>query len=258
MEVISAIARNVAEDSGNPLHRPEVAAELGLSAPPIAGMTTIDYAAAALLKAWHGQWPSRAGLDCRLLRPIGSGAEIHLTIDELPAEARCTITEAGEAGASPLAVVSGWTTGSGLMAPWATAPEGTCEKRPPDTLVAPLRLGSWGVQDARAMNDEHLVEMASVCGASTLADFCSQDLLSPGALIDIANQVVMANIQTGIWTHARSRLQYHDHIRVEDVLTACSLVTEVRTHLKGLLVVLDISFLRLGQVAARLEHSAIL
>jgi len=111
---------------------------------------------------------------------------------------------------------------------------------------------------ARDLNDEHLIEMETVCGRMTLATFRSQDLLSPGALVDVANQIVMANIQTGIWTHARSRLQYHDHIRVDESLAARSLVTEVRPHPKGLLVVVDISFLRSDVLVARLEHSAIL
>lgn len=258
MEVTRTLARNVAEDSGNPLHRPEVAAELGLDAPPIAGMTTIDYAAAAILEAWRGNWPLRAGLDCRLLRPIGSGTEITLAIDELPGETRCTIMENAAVDESPSAVVSGWTTGSGLLTPWLPVADGTCERRAPEDLVALLRLGPWQIQGARDLNDEHLVEMEAVCGSRTLDAFRSQGLLSPGALVDVANQIVMANIQTGLWTHARSRLQYHDHLRVDEPITARSLITEVRPHVKGLLVVVDISFLRSSAVAARLEHSAIL
>lgn len=258
MTAFKATARNVAEQSGNPLHSQEGATQLGITAPPIAGMTTIDYASAAITQSWRGEWPSRAGLDCRLINPIPAGAVIELDVVDLAVETRCTVRECGADERAPSAIISAWKTGFGLLPSWVADVDVPCELRPTKSLVPGLRLGGIELVADEDLNNAHLAEMASVHGITSLGPLRSGQFVVPGTVVDIANQVIMKNIATGSWVHTRSRLQFHDHLTVGERLVAKSFIAEVREHPNGLLVVVDVSLLRNHFVVLRMEHSAIL
>jgi acyl dehydratase len=262
MGVFRTRARNVALDSGNPMHSQEQAAALGLSGPPIAGMTTIDYAVAAIVHTWGGQWPRRAGFDFRLLNLIEDGCDITITVTDGLDELRCVVSSPTGDPGLPGAVVSAWPTGPGSLESWARpySPEssgGVPERRSPAELTAPLRLRLWEFGNIAEINAKHLEEMERVDGSGPFVDLRSEGFVMPGTLADVANQIVMSNICTGSWIHARTRMQFHDFVRVGEDLSAHSVIVESRDHADGRFVALDISVLRDRAVVVRMEHVAI-
>jgi acyl dehydratase len=242
-------ARNWATGSNNAIHRDDVAARLGFGGGLVPGVGLFAYLVAPAVEAFGPDWLGHGRLEARFQRPVYDGEEVAATLLDDGAVCLCgpdgDVRATGSAGhdpAPPPAV-------DDLPAP-----------APPDPRPAaadvdwpagtPLGVVGWTFSERKRA--DHLERL----GQGDLP-WLPPGTAHPGHLLELANEVLVANVAMGPWIHTGSDVSLHRAVTDGQRVEVRAVVVGTRERKGNAHVDLDVLVLADGEPALSGRHSAI-
>jgi hypothetical protein len=242
-------ARNWATGSTNAIHRDDVAARLGFSGGLVPGVGLFAYLVAPAVEAFGPGWLGHGRLAARFLKPVYDGEEVTAQLVDGGA-VRLTgadgdVRAQGTAGTDPSAPPD----------PAAFPAPAPPDPRPAAADVAwapgtPFGAVRWTfTQRKRA---DHLERL----GQGDLP-WLPPGTAHPGHLIELANELLAANVAMGPWIHTGSAVSLHRAVTEGRRVEARAMVAGTKERKGNRHVDLDVLVLADGEPALSGRHSAI-
>ncbi len=221
MEVTRVIARNTAPDSENRMHDDHTAAEYGFRGGLVPGVAVYGYMATQLGR----EFLESGGMSLRLLQPFYDGDEVQVVRDGQVIEAR---SNAGAVHATGLLRTTPVPDLLGLeYRPLpALRPQANAESLAPGIILGSIR--------------------------RTL------DSPTAEALLELANRVLMANVELTPWIHAASEVQHYSAPTLGEEVTARARVLDNFERKGHRLVLFEVAVAGSdGRLIQHVRHTAI-
>lgn len=249
------VAHNTAVASDNRIHDDAVARRFGFGAGLVPGVDIYAYLCHPPAEAWGVDWLQRGTMRARFLRPVYDGEAVTVEPNEQDdGRARLGLRNAvGDLCATAEAALPTDRSAAPAAASWPDVAEAS-ERLPasPTTLAAGTALGLAGHRFLADHADAYLHDIGEV-----LPLFREAGLAHPGWLLRDANAVLSRNVGLGPWIHVESVTTHHRVVRDGQTVSARAVVTNEWEHKGHRFVTLDVAVLADGDVAARVEHTAI-
>jgi hypothetical protein len=242
-------ARNWATGSSNAIHRDDVAARLGFGGGLVPGVGLFAYLVAPAVEAFGPGWLGHGRLEARFLKPVYDGEQVTAQLLEggevcltgADGEVRAT----GTAGDDP----------APRPDPGALPAPAPPEPRPAAAEVrwapgTPLGAVGWTFSEKRRA--DHLERL----GQGDLP-WLPPDTAHPGHLIELGNELLVANVEMGPWIHTGSALSLHRAVTTGQRLEARAVVAGTRERHGNRHVELEVLVLADGAPALSGRHTAI-
>lgn len=240
-------ARNTAPDSENRMHENQTAAAYGFRGGLVPGFSVYTYMTVPVVREFGRDWLERGAMRVRFLAPAYDGDILHIRSDQ------GVVTAQREDGTVCARGELLWPrTAAPALAEYperplpAERPPASAESLTPGRMLGTVRR-RLALPDATylALHEEQL-------------PFYRDDILHPGALLELSNRVLMENVVLGPWIHAASDLRHFSMARGGDEIALRGRVAE-RYERKGhQFVVLDILVtVDDARVVQHVRHTAI-
>ncbi len=249
MGATTLTAHNWATGSSNAIHRDDVAARHGFRGGLVPGVGLFAYLVAPAVEAFGPGWLGHGRLEARFLKPIYDGETV---IAELVdgGEVRLLggngeVRATGSAGRDPAPPPD----------PAAFDAPAPPDPRPAATEVdwAPgTPLGAVGWTFSANKRADHLERL----GQGDLA-WLPPRTAHPGHLIELANELIVVNVQLGPWIHTSSAISLHRPVTEGQRLDARAVVAGTSERKGNRHVDLDVLVLADGEPALSGRHTAI-
>jgi acyl dehydratase len=212
-------ARNLVPDADNKIHDDDVAKQFGFGGALVPGVDLFAYLTRPFVAAWGADFLTHGSLSARFRRPVYDGDEIVATGEAATGDdwtasllgADGEVRAVGTARRKATEVVD--------VDRFARAPL-PATLLPVDRAIPTGRLGS--VEQAVTV-DDHDRYLDGI--ADDLSVYWDDAVLHPGALLRMANLLLMANVALGPWIHTASTCRFLGVGTVPTQLTAHGIVT---------------------------------
>ena len=242
-------ARNWATGSSNAIHHDDVAARLGFSGGLVPGVGLFAYLVAPAVETFGPGWLGHGRLAARFLKPVYDGEEV--TAQLVDGGAVCLTGADGDVRAEG-------TVGTHPGPPPdpahydAPAPP---DPRPPAAEVdwvpgTPLGAVGWTFTERKRA--DHLERL----GQGDLP-WLPPGTAHPGHLIELANELLVANVAMGPWIHTGSEVSLHRAVTEGQRLEARAVVAGTKERNGNRHVELDVLVLADAEPALSGRHTAI-
>ena len=242
-------AHNWATGSTNAIHRDDVAARLGFGGGLVPGVGLFAYLVAPAVEAFGPGWLGAGRLEARFQKPVYDGEEVTASLLDDGAVCLCgpdgDVRATGAAGTDP----------SPPPDPGAYPAPAPPDPRPRADDVdwpAGTALGAVGWTFSENKRADHLERL----GQGELP-WLPAGTAHPGHLIELANDVLVANVAMGPWIHTGSAVSLHRPVVEGQRVELRAVVAGTRERKGNRHVDLDVLLLADGQPALSGRHSAI-
>jgi acyl dehydratase len=212
-------ARNLVPDSDNKIHDDDVARRFGFSGALVPGVELFAYLTHPFVDAWGTDWFRGGRLAVRFRRPVYDGDELTARAEPAAALGELDVTLVGEDD-----VVRA--VGTAANADGDTAVRGhyeeTARPSPAWSTAGQLPVGPLGSVTEPVTADGCAAYVAGV--GETLPVY--GDLVHPGALLRVVNDILMQSVALGPWFHTASAGRFLAPAPIPQLLHAHGVVTE--------------------------------
>jgi acyl dehydratase len=242
-------ARNWATGSSNAIHHDDVAARLGFGGGLVPGVGLFAYLVAPAVEAFGADWLGHGRLEARFEKPVYDGEEVTASLLDDGAVCLCgpdgDVRATGSAGTDPAPPPEP----AAFPAPAPPDPRPVADDVawPPGTA-----LGAMGWTFSERKREDHLERL----GQGDLP-WLPPATAHPGHLIELANEVLVANVAMGPWIHTGSAVSLHRPVTEGQHVEVRALVADTRERKGNRHVDLDVLVLADGEPALSGRHSAI-
>ena len=243
-------ARNLAVDSDNKIHDDDVAARLGFAGGLVPGVELFAYAAHPFVAAWGEAFLESGRLELRFRRPVYDGDDVDVVPTADGANWAVVLTAGGDE-----ARAIGWAE----QEPAPAKPRQPYLATPLPSRLHPISgelpagpLGSVTEAADRAGHDAYLDGISE-----THPLFRSGDLVHPGALLRMVNNLLMQNVDLGPWIHTGSDCRFLATARVPSTLRCHGVITECYERNGNAYVRYDALVTSDDRPVAEVDHTAI-
>jgi len=243
-------ARNLAVDSDNKIHDDDVAARLGFAGGLVPGVELFAYAAHPFAAAWGEEFLGAGRLQVRFRKPVYDGDDV----DVVPAAEgdRWNVTlTVGRDEPRAVGTAEAHAAAAKLRQPYEPTPLPS-RLHPTAGELPAGPLGSVTETADRARHDDYLDGISE-----THPLFRAGDLVHPGALLRMVNNVLMQNVDLGPWIHTGSDCRFLATARVPSTLRCHGVVTECFERNGNAYVRYDALVTSDDRPVAEVDHTAI-
>jgi acyl dehydratase len=242
-------AHNWATGSSNAIHRDDVAARLGFGGGLVPGVGLFAYLVAPPVEAFGPDWLGHGRLEARFLKPIYHGEQVRAELVD-GAEVRLVgpdgeVRATGSAGTDPAPPPD--PADFPAPAPPHPRPVAADVDWPPGTP-----LGGTGWTFTERKRADHLERL----GQGDLP-WLPPGTAHPGHLIELANELLVVNVEMGPWIHTGSAVSLHRPVTHGQRLEARAVVAGTTERRGNHHVELDVLVLADGEPALSGRHTAI-
>jgi acyl dehydratase len=242
-------ARNWATGSSNAIHHDDVAARLGFGGGLVPGVGLFAYLVAPVVEAFGPDWLGHGRLEARFLKPVYDGEEVTATLLDGGEVCLCgadgDVRATGAAGRDPAPPPDP----SAYAAPVPPDPRPVADEV---AWPAGTPLGAVGWSFTERKRADHLERL----GQGDLP-WLPPRTAHPGHLIELANELLVANVAMGPWIHTGSAVSLHRAVTDGQRVEARAVVAGTRERKGNAHVDLDVLVLADGEPALSGRHSAI-
>jgi acyl dehydratase len=246
-------ARNWATGSDNAIHRDDVAARLGFGGGLVPGVGLFAYLVAPAVEVFGPGWLGHGRLSARFLRPVYDGEPVTAELvdggEVRLVDAQGVVRVTGRAGTEP------------EPAPLPDDQPVPAPPPPPPPQRVPAAdvdwtpgtaLGAVGWTFSAKRRADHLARL----GQGPLP-WLPEGTAHPGHLLELGNEVIVANVALGPWIHTGSDISLHAPVVEGQRLEARAMVVGCAERRGNRHIDLDVVVLADGAPALSGRHSAI-
>jgi acyl dehydratase len=242
-------ARNWATGSTNAIHRDDVAARLGFGGGLVPGVGLFAYLVGPAVEAFGPGWLAEGRLEARFLAPVYDGEQVTASLDDDGQV--CLVGPDGQVRAtgtaSPVPTPPPDPASFGAPTPPDPRPAAADVDWPPGTP-----LGAVGWTFSAKKRADHLERL----GQGDLP-WLPDRTAHPGHLLELANDVLVANCAMGPWIHTGSAVSLHHAVTEGQRVEVRAVVAGTRERRGNSHVDLAVLVLADGEPALSGRHTAI-
>lgn len=243
-------ARNLAVESDNKIHDDDIAATFGFSGGLVPGVELFAYAAHPFAAAWGESFLREGRLQMRFRAPVYDGDDV--VVEPIPSgDDRIDVRL--DVGAEQARAVGNAARRdvTGRRQDYAAHPLPASQL----SVAGELPLGPLGSVTERADSQRHRDYIDGIGEALPL--FRDEDVVHPGALLRMVNDVLMRNVALGPWIHTASDCRFLALARIPTELGCHGVVTECFERRGNAYVRYDALVTADGVPVAEVDHTAI-
>jgi hypothetical protein len=256
MRGYEVVAFNTAVESDNKIHDDEVARRFGFRGGLVPGVDVYAYLTHPPAEAWGLDWLARGTMRARFAKPVYEG--VRVVVEPVEQHDRWASLELRDADGELCATAEA-ALPERAPAPddagWPAAGQVATDARPPASPASLPPGAVFGLEPHGFHADRAGEYLEAV--REPLPLYREAKVAHPGWLLRDANYVLARNVRLGPWIHVESSATHVGLVHDGQTVETRARVTREWEHKGHRFVTLDVGVLADGELAVRVEHTAI-